>query len=171
MASTIHCERRIFEMGFPFHCEPQATKSCSPCRKEAVLALYTVRALTGQRQFSLLSSAEEKGGGWKAVRSRGAQPEGKVLGRNERFGLSVTLVPFPLKRRQLTFTERACMSPARFAVVKATSRAVFNERNFRSTASSGSNGSFIKESSTIVKSQEGTSDLLTGLRRATPFMN
>lgn len=105
------------------------------------------------------------------MRSTGVQPAGKVFGRNERFGLSVTLVPFPLNLRQLALTERACMSLARFAVVNATSRAVFSERNFKSTASSGSNGAFAKESSTIVKSQEGTNDLLTGLRRATPFMN
>ena len=55
------------------------------------------------------------------------------------------------------------MSLARFAVDNATSRAVFNKRNFSCTVSRGSKGSLTRASSTKVKSQGGTRDLAAGL--------
>ena len=63
------------------------------------------------------------------------------------------------------------MSLDRFAVTKATNRAVFSERIFRLAVSSGSKGARDRASNTNVRSQDGTKDRETGLTRLTPFIN
>src|SRR4029434_6903020 len=53
------------------------------------------------------------------------------------------------------WTDRACMSPMRFADVNASSSAVFKETYFMSTVSRGSNGGPVRARNTTSRSQAG----------------
>ena len=108
---------------------PWVTKSLTYCRK----------ARTGQRQCNLLSSGEEKGGGWNAGNTTGSGATTWFFVTKDRSGCINSLRPSESIRKQRSWMERAWRSLTRFAVEMATRKSVLRESIRRDRLSIGSN--------------------------------
>ncbi|CAM4287606.1 unnamed protein product [Leuciscus chuanchicus] len=151
---------------------PKQTRSWLDFLQPPERSTYILRERTGQSKLSFLSSSEENGGGWNALRLTTCERKvvERTLGTYPGLGLKETLTNPGAKSKQDSLTERACKSPTRFNEDKANKRETLRVRIRSGADSKGSKGAFVKPSRTIERSHEGTLGERAGFRRLTPRM-
>ncbi len=170
MASLTQWEILCFDVASPWRPAPKQTNNWEDFLQTLERSTYSFNARTRQSMWSLSSSLEAKGGGWKgwSVTTWEWNDVDKTLGMEPGLGCRVTLTRPGAKSIHVSLTEKACKSPTLFSDVSASKRTTLRVSIQSEADSKGSKGAVTRPSRTTDKSQEGTAMGRAGLSRLTP---
>ncbi len=138
LASMSQWERHWLEKGFPRVKGAQELKSWSLLLKGLVLSASL--CTTEHKAFSLWSSAEEKGGGWKAEAQHFTSESCKALWHKGQVRPEKNLSPLWEDKCMRDEQSIACKSLTCLAEAKARSRAVLKDKRLQEISPWGSKG-------------------------------